>query len=143
MFDIPWTILLIIVAITDIRKRAIPDILVGVCLICGIFRLILEKGSGFGAGIAGVMVSTIVFFVLLLCVPGSFGGGDIKLSGAIGLYLGVRLWVRSFIIAVMTAGAYALYLVLVKGRERKEEIAFGPFLCMGAIVVTWYFDLHI
>lgn len=88
--------------------------------------------------LSGIAVSTMIFFCILLLAPGSFGGGDVKLSGVIGFYLGAELWMKSFVIAVMSAGVYVIYRVLWKKEGRKAEIAFGPFLCLGALIGTGY-----
>ena len=85
---------------------------------------------------AGMGVSLLLFFVILFCAPGAFGGGDIKLSAGNGLYLGMENWLRSFAVAVFASGIFILYQVFFgEKKKKKQEIAFGPFLCVGAIVI--------
>ena len=87
--------------------------------------------------IGGLGISLLVFFIILFAAPGSFGGGDVKLSAANGLYLGARLWIRSFVAAVLLAGIFIVACTLFKRERWKEEIAFGPYLCLGAAFAKW------
>lgn len=138
MVHIVWTVLLIVIAIGDIQKRKIPDYLVIVGLVCGCLNAVYCEVPDVLHRLSGMAVSTMIFFVILFLAPGSFGGGDVKLSGVIGFYLGVELWMKSFVIAVMSAGVYVVYRIVWKKDGRKAEIAFGPFLCLGALIGTGY-----
>lgn len=137
MINVVWKLLLLLVAITDIKKKKIPDYLVISGLFCGVFKMIFVGNPSFIWCLGGMIVSTAVFFAILLLAPGSFGGGDIKISGVIGFYLGPALWIESFAIAILTAGVFVLAMFATKKRNRKKEIAFGPFLCLGAMIAGW------
>lgn len=137
MLDMVWTILMLLIGAFDSRKKKIPDFFVVFGMICGIVGAFCRKEPVLAERIAGMVISLAVFFGILFFAPGSFGGGDVKLSSVAGFYLGLELWGKSFVIAIMTAGIYAVYLVIRKKENRKQEIAFGPFLCLGALIVTW------
>ena len=83
-------------------------------------------------GIAGMCIAFLFFFLILCIVPGSFGGGDVKLSVANGCYLGLKGWIESFVVAVFLAAFWILYRKICKKKGEEKEIAFGPFLCLGA-----------
>ena len=58
-----------------------------------------------------------------------------KLAGLVGLLVGfpgvlVALWV-----AVVSGGLAAIVLILLRKKARKDEVPFGPFLALGALVV--------
>ncbi len=62
---------------------------------------------------------------------GGMGGGDVKLAAAGGIWLG---WQQSLAALALSSwiGGIAAVLLLISGRRnRKDEIAFGPFLSMG------------
>ena len=80
-----------------------------------------------------VCVSAPMLFACLL-MDGAFGGGDIKLMASGGAFLGCRLTVLAMVIAVLLAGVYILYLVIVKKRGRRTRFAFAPFLCAGMAI---------
>lgn len=98
--------------------------------------LICDMCKGFAAKwFAGAFAAGLVFFLILLFAPASFGGGDVKLSVAIGYYLGAKRWFYSFAVAVFLVGAVIVGKYIFGKINRKEEIAFGPYLCLGAVVV--------
>ena len=76
--------------------------------------------------------------VLTILIPGAFGGADIKLMAAGGMFLGWRCTVLAAVLAVLLGSIYGLWLLFVKQKERKGTFAFGPFLCAGmAAALLW------
>lgn len=68
----------------------------------------------------------------------SFGGGDIKLMLLCGWLLGWQGSVMAMVIAVWTAGIYAIYLLLTKQAQRDSHMAFAPYLCGGVLLVLLF-----
>ena len=63
------------------------------------------------------------------------GLGDVKLSAAIGLSLGLLGWqpvTASFALAFLAAGVFAFVLLAAKRAGRKTRLPLGPFLIIGA-----------
>ena len=96
--------------------------------------------------IAAVCVSAPML-VLALKIKGAFGGGDIKLVSAAGLYLGLSLVITGSLIGFLLSGIYGIYLLLFKKAKAKSRIKLAPFLAYGlavaalfgeVIVVTFY-----
>lgn len=83
----------------------------------------------------GAMTAGIVFFLILILVPASFGGGDVKLSVALGYYLGAEKWFYSFVTAIFLAGIVIVGKYILGKIGKEEEIAFGPCLCLGAVAM--------
>lgn len=84
------------------------------------------------AGAGALLVLTL----LAILGRGALGGGDVKLMGVLGLWLGINGIVRTASVGFMLGGAYALVMLLLRLRKRKDYFAFGPFLIIGA-VVAW------
>lgn len=103
------------------------------------------------AGI-GMAALYAFYFVLRLVRPSGMGGGDVKLAGVIGLYLGWLGWgalaVGAFA-AFLWGGLFGIVLILVRRAGRKTAIPFGPWMILGAwtgiftgeAVGRWYVDL--
>ena len=82
------------------------------------------------------MATLYLFYALLRLIrPGGMGGGDVKLAGVVGIYLGWLGW------APLAVGAFAAFLyggvfgsALLLGRRagRKTAIPFGPWILAGA-----------
>lgn len=126
-----------IITYVDVKDRKIPDRLTVSVFFCAVIQLLCSRQVGIEDSLAGGMIGGILFFVILMLKPGAFGGGDIKLSMANGMYLGVDRFLNGFIAAVLLAGIYVLVGLMTKKISRKSEIAFGPFLCVGALAAKY------
>ena len=78
----------------------------------------------------------ILLAVLAIIGRGALGGGDVKLMGVLGLWFGVHGIVTTASVGFMLGGAFAILMLLLRLRKRKDYFAFGPFLIIGA-VVAW------
>ena len=78
--------------------------------------------------------------ILALLIPGAFGGGDIKLMAASGLFLGTASIVCAMFFGLLTGGAYGSIMLKSGKLERKDQFAFGPFLAVGLTVAAFYGD---
>jgi leader peptidase (prepilin peptidase) / N-methyltransferase len=140
------TITLVAAAETDLEHRIIPNRLVATSAIAAlVLWAIVDPGrlpenviAGAGAG-GFLLVAAIAY-------PAGMGMGDVKLAGAMGLYLGTSVAPALFI--GFAAGALAgIGIVLVRGvSARKQGVPFGPFLAFGGLlgllygpaIIDWY-----
>jgi leader peptidase (prepilin peptidase) / N-methyltransferase len=61
------------------------------------------------------------------------GMGDVKLAGAMGLYLGLSI-IPSMLIAFLAGSVVGLTIVAREGAQaRKKAIPFGVFLALGGV----------
>lgn len=133
----------------DARCQILPDKGNLMIFAISIARQLLMPQGSIWSGLLGCVIISVPMFVLSMIVSGAFGGGDIKLTFAWGFFLGWRLSVLAFFLAVLIGGGYAVYLLAAGKKERKEHFAFGPFLCIGAMIATlwgetliqWYLGL--
>lgn len=135
--------LLILIFITDFKYYIILDSPLVITSL-GIFIL---KWYYYGlkaallALLSGVIMFLIVFAIKkfgdFLFKKESLGGGDIKLSFVLGVMLGVRLSLVSFILSSFLALPYALGSVYF---NQKKEVPFGPFIISAATIVFIYMD---
>lgn len=58
---------------------------------------------------------------------GAFGGGDIKLMAACGVFLGWRLTLVSTVLAILGGGIYGIWLMAAKKAARKENLLLVRF----------------
>jgi leader peptidase (prepilin peptidase)/N-methyltransferase len=77
------------------------------------------------------------------------GFGDVKLSFTLGLALGCIGWgemVLGLFLGFLYGAVIGILLMIVRHRNRKQAIPFGPFMAAGAItailvgapIITWY-----
>jgi len=129
----------------------LPSYLVGGALLTITAALSGEWASLARAGV-GMVVLYVLYYLLRMARPGGMGGGDVKLAGVIGLYLGWVGWgalaVGAFS-AFVFGGVYGIVLLLLRRAGRKTAIPFGPWMILGAWtglftgepIGRWYVDL--
>jgi leader peptidase (prepilin peptidase)/N-methyltransferase len=86
--------------------------------------------SAAGAGILGG-----VYLALAVAVPRGMGGGDVKLAGALGLFLGWLGWPELAVGAIggfLLGGLFGALLLLTGRARRGTAVPFGPWLLAGA-----------
>ena len=93
--------------------------------------------QGYLGSLLGMALGGGVMVLIAYASKGGMGGGDIKLSGAMGAFLG-----PSVMGAIMTAfflGAIvSMGLLVLNYKTRKDLIPFGPFLATGGfLTMLW------
>jgi leader peptidase (prepilin peptidase) / N-methyltransferase len=130
--------LLLTLAAIDAAEMWLPDELIATLAVAGvatgllgIFPDIQDRLIGGLAGFASLWV--IAFGYRRLRGHDGMGGGDPKLYGAIGLWLGWRMLPAVLLIAALVGLGYALF-ERFRGREVAADTAlpFGTFLAIAA-----------
>jgi len=152
--------LLILVALIDIdhglilNKLMFPSVIALLVLApfwteLGLSRSFLGSDGLLGTSLNSILAgsgSFLLFLIIAMIYPNGMGGGDIKLSGVIGLLVGfpgalIALW-----LAAVGGGVAAIGLIAMRKLGRKDTMPFGPFLAAGAIaallagseITSWY-----
>lgn len=126
--------LLTAVALVDLDTMEIPNGFVLAAALLAVPAFGLFPAVSWGSRLLGLVAVSGVLLVITLLVPGAFGGGDIKLMAACGLFLGWKLSLLAFFLAVLGGGAYGVIVLARRQKGRKDHFAFGPFLCLGMLV---------
>ena len=77
------------------------------------------------------------------------GGGDIKLMGMIGGFLGVKVALLTIMIGSILGTLIGLSFIKIMKKDIKYELPFGSFLGVAAIfsalwgaqIISWYLNL--
>lgn len=112
----------------------LPSYLVGVVLLAIGSALTADWTALVRAG-AGMAVLYVFYFALRLVQRDGMGGGDVKLAGVIGLYLGYVGWealVVGALAAFVLGGVFGVVLMLLRRAGRRTAIPFGPWMILGA-----------
>jgi prepilin peptidase CpaA len=118
--------LLVVAVVCDLRRREIPD---SVSLVIAVSGVVLAS-----CGLLPVTVGSSVLGVVCGCVVGSlafvfagFGGGDAKLVGSVGAWLGVwGLFTALFWVAI--TGMLLAFLAAARGHK---DYAYAPAILVG------------
>jgi leader peptidase (prepilin peptidase)/N-methyltransferase len=79
----------------------------------------------------------------------AMGGGDVKLMGMVGSFLGWKGALLTIMLGALTGSVVGVLLMVLKRHKMGKLIPFGPFLAAGALasafygpdIVLWYIGL--
>jgi leader peptidase (prepilin peptidase) / N-methyltransferase len=132
--------LLVIVTLTDLERRVIPNAVLMVGAILGVAMAAATDPGSLAERAAAAAGAGGALLVVALLYPRGMGMGDVKLVAMMGIYLG-RAIAPAMLIGFGAGALYGLWLMARDGSEaRKRAVPFGPFLALGGIVGLWYGD---
>lgn len=94
---------------------------------------------GAAIGFGGTLAVTWLFYLLKGQI--GLGGGDIKLFGVLGFYLGPIGILNNLFLSCMVGTIFTLVLIATKRMKKSDPIAFGPFIIIVAICQMYFGDL--
>ena len=74
----------------------------------------------------------IIYMIMIFLVDG-LGAGDMYLIGVIGLFFSFNNFIRLLVLPYMISSIFAVYLLVIKKKDKKYELPFGPFIIISAI----------
>lgn len=89
------------------------------------------------AVVAGIVVAAPIFALWALSRGRAMGFGDVKLAVSIGILLGGYLGLSALWYAFVIGAVYGLGLMACGKANAKSEVAFGPFLIAGTLLVLF------
>lgn len=137
-----FLLVLTVVAFVDMDTMKIPNSFVIAAGMIGVVSIFFFPEIGWLQRGVGMVSISIPLFAVNLVVPGGFGGGDIKLMAACGLFLGWERSLLAFVFAILISGVYCIFVLVSGKKERRSRFAFGPFLCIGMAAVV-FGNIHI
>lgn len=129
------------IAMIDTKARIIPNrMLLGMLaarVILWIWQCVRdglpEKGNVLYQIIYSVIILVFLLFVVMVSKNG-FGYGDVKLLTALSFFMDYGFLLSALLTALLGALGVSVYLLMVKKRDRKASIPFGPFFYFGYII---------
>ena len=87
------------------------------------------------------VVALLTFMTLSLASKRGIGAGDVRLSAVLATflgYLGATYVFQGLAMGFVLGGVVALLLLISRKVTRNTRIAFGPYLCIGAMAVVLF-----
>jgi leader peptidase (prepilin peptidase) / N-methyltransferase len=87
---------------------------------------------------AGAALASL-YLIMFLASPASIGLGDVKLAASVGTalgWLGWRTLVTGTVASFLAAGLFAAVLLAFRRAKLGDQLAFGPFILLGALAAT-------
>ena len=144
IFYLSLIYILITISFIDLEHMIIPDGLVLAAALLGLMALIFNilpigwMESVYGALLYGGVLAGVGYMGKRVYKMDALGGGDVKLAGVLGLYLGWEMSMISLLLAFLVAALFVVVGLSVGRLSRKQLIPFGPFLALGAIMTIFW-----
>jgi len=134
---------LIVITVIDLYHQIIPDVVslpgIGVGLLSALiiphFTLLNSLMGILWGGGSLFFVATLYQW---LFKREGMGGGDIKLLAMIGAFLGWKAVILTILLSSLVGSVVGIVLMILKGKNFKYAIPFGPFLSFGAVIALFY-----
>jgi leader peptidase (prepilin peptidase) / N-methyltransferase len=132
--ELPFVACLIALAGIDLDHQLLPNKIVYPMAAYGLVATALVDFGDFPEHlIAGAGAFTFLLIVVLV-YPAGMGMGDVKLAGAMGVYLGLSI-LPALLAAFLTGTLFGLTIIAREGAQaRKTAVPFGVFLAIGGLV---------
>jgi len=143
LFFFAFVAALIVITVIDLYHQIIPDVIslpgIGVGIIAS---LILPKITFFNS-LIGVLLGGGSLFIVGTLYQWFFkregmGGGDVKLLAMIGAFLGWKAVILTILLSSLIGSITGIIIMVLKGKDFKYAIPFGPFLSLGAVISLFY-----
>ena len=134
VLELPFVAALIALAAIDLDLKLLPNKIVYPLAVYGVIATVLVDRDDLlenliaGAAAFGFLLAAVVAY------PRGMGMGDVKLAGAMGLYLGLSV-IPALLVAFLFGSLVGVIILAREGSAgRKKAVPFGIFLALGGIV---------
>jgi leader peptidase (prepilin peptidase)/N-methyltransferase len=99
-----------------------------------------DDNGRIGVMFASFIVTLVLFALLAALSKGGIGGGDVRLAPVLAMFLG---WLGASHVYIglgsgfILGGIAAAGMLVTRRASASTRIAFGPFLCIGAVVALF------
>jgi leader peptidase (prepilin peptidase)/N-methyltransferase len=132
--ELPFAACLIALAGIDLDHKLLPNKIVYPMAAYGLLVSLIVVTDDFPEHLIAGVGAFAFLLLAVLAYPSGMGMGDVKLAGAMGLYLGVSV-VPALLAAFFTGTVFGLAVIAREGAQaRKKAVPFGIFLAIGGLV---------
>ncbi len=87
-------------------------------------------------GFWGACVGFGLLYVVALIKPGAMGGGDVKMAGVIGFYLGLYKILPGLALGFFLSALYCVPMLILGRLKKTDTIPLGIFLSFSTILIA-------
>jgi leader peptidase (prepilin peptidase)/N-methyltransferase len=134
VLELPFVSLLIALAAIDLDHRVLPNKIVYPMAVYGVVATLLVDRGDLAENLIAGAGAFLFLVIVVIAYPRGMGMGDVKLAGAMGLYLGQSV-IPALLAAVLSGSLVGVFIIAREGAAgRKKAVPFGVFLALGGIV---------
>jgi leader peptidase (prepilin peptidase) / N-methyltransferase len=134
ILELPFVAALIALAGIDFDHKLLPNKIVYPLAAYGVIATLLVDRDDLVENLVSGAGAFAFLLVAVIAYPRGMGMGDVKLAGAMGLYLGAAV-IPAMLVAFLSGSVAGMVILAREGAAaRKKAIPFGVFLALGGIV---------
>lgn len=143
LFYFAFVAALIVITVIDLYHQIIPDVISLPGIGVGLLASLILPQITFLNSLIGVLLGGGSLFLVAYCYQWLFkregmGGGDVKLLAMIGAFLGWQAVILTIFLSSFIGAISGILIMVLKGKDSKYAIPFGPFLSLGAVISLFY-----
>ncbi len=128
---------LIVISFIDYKYMVIPNVITYSGILIGFLFAIIFDYITVIESLLGVFIPALLLLLIALVFKGGMGMGDVKLVSMLGAFLGFKYTLTSIFVGSVIGSVVGLTLMGLGILERKDRIPFGPFICLGAVIMIF------
>jgi leader peptidase (prepilin peptidase)/N-methyltransferase len=143
LFYFAFVAALIVITVIDLYHQIIPDVISLPGIGIGLLTSLIIPQITFFNSLMGILLGGGSLFLVATLYEWIFkregmGGGDVKLLAMIGAFLGWKAVILTIILSSLIGSITGILIMILKGKDFKYAIPFGPFLSLGAVIALFY-----
>ena len=133
VLELPFVAALIALAAIDFDHKILPNKIVYPLAAYGVIATLLVDQDDLVENLIAGAGAFAFLLIAVIAYPRGMGMGDVKLAGAMGLYLGLSV-IPALLVAFLSGSVVGLVIIAREGPAgRKKAVPFGVFLALGGI----------
>ncbi len=134
VLELPFVAALIALAAIDFDHKLLPNKIVYPLAAYGVIATLLVDQDDLVENLIAGAGAFVFLLLAVIAYPKGMGMGDVKLAGAMGLYLGLSV-IPALLVAFLSGTLVGIVIIAREGAAgRKKAVPFGVFLALGGIV---------
>ncbi|MHB8092529.1 MAG: prepilin peptidase [Syntrophales bacterium] len=130
---------LVVISFIDLEHQIIPHVLTLTGIPVFAILAVFFRGLAISEVFFGIMVGAgSLYFVAVyyeaLTGRDGMGGGDVNLLAMLGAFFGWKALLLILLVASFSGAVVGIAVMLMKGKDMKYAVPFGPFLSLAAVI---------
>jgi leader peptidase (prepilin peptidase) / N-methyltransferase len=136
VLELPFVAALIALAAIDFDHKLLPNKIVYPLAVYGVIATLLVDRDDLVENLIAGVGAFAFLLAAVIAYPRGMGMGDVKLAGAMGLFLGLSV-IPALLVAFLAGSLVGIVIIAREGAAgRKKAVPFGVFLALGGIVAV-------
>jgi len=155
LFYFSFVAALIVITVIDLYIQEIPAVISVPGVGAGLLASLVLPQTTFVQSLSGALIGAGSLYLVakvyyLLTGREGMGLGDADLLAMIGAFLGWKAVILTILLGSLAGSITGIVVIILKRKDFKYAIPFGPFLALGAVIslfygeglITWYLQLN-